>query len=176
MNEQILDTLANVAIALAGFSGLVVVFRASDAHTWSPTELRVVWFLVGDSFLVVFLAMLPIPLALANWSPDAIWGLCSALLGSWFFVSFFLALIGELRDRAAKQKVTFPGFTPILYGIFYGIYLVSFVMGILLWLSVWNLVIPRGLALYVVGLMVLLAIAALEFLFFIAQMAQEEKE
>lgn len=52
MNEQVLDTLANVAITLAGFSGLVVVFRASGAHTWSATELRVLWFLIGDSFLV----------------------------------------------------------------------------------------------------------------------------
>ena len=41
MNEQILDTLANVAITLAAFSGVVVVFRARGAHTWSPTEIRV---------------------------------------------------------------------------------------------------------------------------------------
>ena len=41
MNEQVLDTLANVAITLAAFSGLVVAFRVRGVHVWSPTELRV---------------------------------------------------------------------------------------------------------------------------------------
>jgi hypothetical protein len=41
MNETILNTLAEVAIALAGFSGVVVAFRLRGAHSWSPTELRV---------------------------------------------------------------------------------------------------------------------------------------
>ncbi len=70
MNEQSLDTLANVAITLAAFSGVVVAFRVRGAHTWSPTELRVLWLLIGDSFLVLFFALLPLPLTLANWSPD----------------------------------------------------------------------------------------------------------
>ena len=95
MNEQSLDTLANVAITLAAFSGVVVAFRVRGVHTWSP---------------------------------DALWGLCSALLGSWFFVGDFLTLRGERRDHAAQQWITVPVVTPILYGI----YLVVFVMGILL--------------------------------------------
>ena len=140
MNEQSLDTLANVAITLAAFSGVVVAFRMRGARTWSPTELRVLWLLVGDSFLVLFLALLPLPMALANWSSDAIWGLCSALLGSWYLVGFILALRGERRDRAAQQWITIPVITPILYGI----YLVALVMGIVLWLSVWDYLVPRG--------------------------------
>ncbi len=39
MNEQILYLLAEVAVALAGFSGLVVVFRLRGANAWSKTEL-----------------------------------------------------------------------------------------------------------------------------------------
>ena len=171
MNEQVLDTLANVAITLGAFSGLVVAFRVRGAHTWSPTELRVLWFLIGDCFLVVFLALLPPPLALFNWSPDAIWGLCSALLGSWFLIGDFLALWGERRDRAARQWITIPVITPILYGV----YVVALVMGIALWLSVWGLVVPLGQAMFVLGLIVLLAFAAVEFLFFIAVMAQQDR-
>lgn len=197
MSEQALDTLANVAITLAAFSGLVVTFRVRGLHVWSPTELRVLWFLVIDSFLVVFFALLPVPLALANWSPDVMWGLCSALLGSWFLVGGFLALRGELRDRAAKQWVTVRWFTAVVYGI----YLAALVMGVLLWLSVWDLVVfavvellgfiglmsqqsagpegglvPRGQALYVLGLIVLLAFAAVEFLYFIGLMSQRGRE
>ena len=58
----------------------------------------------------------------------------------------------------------------------YGIYLVAFVMGVVLWFSVWGLVVSVGQALYVVGLMVLLAIAAAEFLFFIGLMLQQGKD
>ena len=171
MNEQSLDTLANVAITLAAFSGLVVAFRARGARTWSPTELRVLWFLIGDSFLVVFLALLPLPLVLANWSPDLVWDLGSALLGSWFIVGNLLALWGELRDRAAKRWITIPVVTPILYFI----QLLALVLGIVLWLSVWDLVVPGGQAIYVLGLIVLLAFAAVEFLFFIGLMSQHEE-
>ncbi len=171
MHEQSLDTLANVAITLAAFSGLVVAFRARGAHTWSPTELRVLWFLIVDSFLVVFFALLPLPLALFNLSADALWGLCSALLGSWFIVGNLVALWGERRDRAAQQLITIPVVTPILYGI----YVVALVIGIFLWLSVFDLVVPRGQAMFVLGLIVLLAFAAAEFMFFIGLMSQQGK-
>jgi hypothetical protein len=170
MHEQSLDTLANVAITLAAFSGVVVAFRVRGARTWSPTELRVLWFLIGDSFLVLFFALLPLPMALANWSSDVIWGLCNAMLGSWFFVGFFLALRGERRDRAEQQWITIPVITPILHGI----YLVALVMGIVLWLSVWDFMVSRGQAIYVLGLIVLLAFAAVEFMYFIGLMSQQD--
>ena len=172
MNEQSLDTLANVAITFAAFSGVVVAFRVRGARTWSPTELRVLWFLVGDSFLVLFFALLPLPMALANWSSDAIWGLCSALLGTWFLVGFFLALRGERRDRAVQQWITIPVITPMLHGI----YLVALVMGMVLWLSVWDFLVPRGQAIYVLGLIALLAFAAVEFMYFIGLMSQQDKD
>jgi hypothetical protein len=50
MNESVLYTLAQVAATLAGFSGLVVVFRARGTQAWSSTELRILWFLLGDEF------------------------------------------------------------------------------------------------------------------------------
>jgi hypothetical protein len=103
MNESVLNTLAEVAITLAGLSGVAVVFRWHGAHSWATTELRVLWFLIGDSFLVLFFSLLPFPLALANWSPEALWGFCNALLGSWFIVGDVLALRGERRDRERKR-------------------------------------------------------------------------
>ena len=99
------------------------------------------------------------------------WAVCSALLGSWLIVGNFLALLGERRDRAAKQWITIPVVTPIIYGM----QLVALVMGIVLWLSVWDLVAPRGQAIFVLGLIVLLAFAAVEFLFFIGLMSQQDR-
>lgn len=167
-----LYTLAQVAIALAGFSGVVVAFRVQGAHAWSPTELRVLWLLLGGSFLVLFFSLLPLPLALANWPADAIWGLGSALLGSWFIAGNLLALRGDRLDRARGQLVTVPVISPILYGVI----ILAFVVGLALWLSVFNLVVPRGQAVYVLGLITLLAFASVEFLFFIGLLSRPGRE
>jgi hypothetical protein len=170
MNESVLYTLAGLAMSFAGFSGLVVTLPTRDGtQTWSPVELTMLRLLIGDSLLVLFLALLPVPLALANWSSDWIWTLCSALLGSWFLLGDFLAVRGEIRDRKAPQSSPNPVVAPVRYAI----YVVAIVMGVVLWLSAWNLVFSRGQALYVLGLMVLLAFAAVEFLFFVGQVLQQ---
>ncbi|HEU0297419.1 MAG TPA: GNAT family N-acetyltransferase [Anaerolineales bacterium] len=170
MNESILYTLAEVAVTLAGFSGVVGAFRLRGIHAWSPTELRVLWLLIGDSFLVLLFSLLPIPLVLADWSQDAVWGFCNALLGLWFIVVDLLVLREERRDRAARQLITVPVISPILYVLM----VAAAGVGIALLLSAWDLVVPRGQAIYVLGLIVLLAFAALEFMFFIGLMSRQE--
>lgn len=172
MNETVLNTLAEVAITFAGFSGVAVAFRLRGAHTWSPTELRYLWLLIGDSFAVLFFSLLPFPLALANWSDDALWGVCNALMGFWFIVVDLLALLGERRDRVARQLITVPVITPILYVMSVG----ASAMIIALWLSALDLLVARGQAVYVLGLIVLLAFAAVEFLFFIGLMSRQQGE
>lgn len=172
MNEQVLDIIANVAVALAGFSGLVVVFRLRGARAWSPTELRFLWFLIGDSLLVLLFALLPFPMALANWSQDTIWTVSNALLGTWFFVGDFLAIRGEYADRKEKRPRSVRFATPVMYLMYAG----ALAMGVGLWLSALDFGIQRGQAMYVFGLVVFLAFAAFEFLYFIGLMANEESE
>jgi hypothetical protein len=172
MNENVLYALAGAAVTIAGFSGVVVVLPLRGSPVWSPTEIRMLQLLIADSFVVLFLALLPVPLALANWSSDTIWSFCSTLLGTWFLLGDYLAIRGEWRDRTAKQSTP----NPINALLRYGIYLVAFVTGVLLWLSVWDLVIPGGQALYVLGLLVLLGIAAVEFVFFIGLMMLQSRE
>ena len=91
------------------------------------------------------------------------------MLGSWFIVGDLLALRGERRDRALHQRTTVRVITPILYGVF----IVALVMGVALWLSAFDLIVRRGQAVFVLGLITLLAFAAVEFLFFIGLMSQQ---
>jgi hypothetical protein len=172
MNEDVLYTLAQVGVTLAGFSGVVVAFRVRGAHTWAPMELRALWFLIGDSFFVLLFSLLPIPLSLAGWTENVVWGVCSASLGTWFIVGNLLYLSGEIKDRATQSRITIPIITPILRwtGIF------SFVMGVALWLGAFDLVVPRNQALYVFGLLTLLVYVAVEFLFFIGLISQQKRE
>jgi hypothetical protein len=166
-------TLAGLGMSFAGFSGLVVTLPTHRAtNDWSPVQLRMLGLLIGDSFTVLFLALLPLPLALANWPLEAIWGICSALLGTWFILGDVLALWGELRDRREQHSIPNPIIAPVRYGI----YAVALVMGLVLLLSAWDLVFDRGQALYVIGLMVLLVFAAVEFLFFILLVLKQPGE
>jgi hypothetical protein len=48
-------------------------------------------------------------------------------------------------------------------------------MGVTLWLSVFNFIVSRGQALYVLGLIILLAFGAVEFLFFVGLASKQEK-
>jgi hypothetical protein len=171
MNESVLHTLASISIALAGFSGLVAASElARGAHKWQATELRILWLLIGDSFLVLFFSLLPLPMGLANWSNDTIWAICNALLGSWFIIGNLLALRGERRERTAGQLITVPIITRLLYVIV----IIAFMLGIALWLSAFDMIVPRGQAVYVLGLITLLAFGSIEFLFFVSLASQPE--
>ena len=171
MTDSLLYALAGAAVTIAGFSGVVVVLPIRDSPGWSTTEIRMLQLLIADSLVVLFLALLPVPMWLANWSPDTIWNFSSALLGSWFLLGDYLAIRGELRDRTASETNPNPINAPIRYGI----YLVALVMGVVLWLSLWDLVAVGGQAIFVLGLLILLAIAAVEFLFFIGLMMQKTR-
>jgi hypothetical protein len=172
MNEGIHYILAEVAIALAGFSGVAAAFRVREAYTWSATERRILWLLIGDSLLVLFFSLIPVALALSDLSQTMIWSICNATLGSWFIIGDILAIRGELRDRKVHQLVTVPLITPILYTIT----VVAFIIGITLWLSALDFIVPRGQAMYVIGLIILLAFAAVEFLFFIGLASQQGRK
>lgn len=171
MNETILYTIAKLAVTLAGFSGVVVGLRLRGSHKWSAGERRILWFLVADSFLVMFFSLLPIPMALADWPQGVIWSICNALLGTWFFTGVVLAIRGERRDSRTKP-VTARG----IGSVFYPMMVVAVALGIALWLSSLDVIVPPGQTVYVLGLIGLLAFASVEFLFFIGLMLKQDGE
>jgi hypothetical protein len=116
MNEEILYTIAELGIALAGFSGVVIALLPG-ARNWTTTELRLFLLLLGDSFLVVLYSLLPVSLALTSLSLDSIWGISNAALGSWFVIGNILALWGEWRDRKENTTLVIPVITPVLYSV-----------------------------------------------------------
>jgi len=83
-----------------------------------------------------------------------------------------LVFVGERRDRALRRATTVRIITPLLYTLT----VVGLVMGIALWLSAFDFIVRRGQAVFVLGLLMLLLFAALEFLFFIGLMSQQGNE
>ena len=76
-----LQLIAQLAVAMAGFSSIVVAFRRRDENGWAPSDRIRLSLLVGDSLAVMFFAVLP--LVLQSYGVDAafIWGLSSTTLG-----------------------------------------------------------------------------------------------
>ena len=78
MNEaDILQTFAEVGIALTGFTGIVVALARRSRGDWTPVELGQLHDLLWTSLVVVFFSFLPLVLVRAL-TPEATWRLASA--------------------------------------------------------------------------------------------------
>ena len=69
--ELSLETVAEIAIALAGFSGLIAMVRSGPVHEWHPRVRLAFWISLGWSVAAVVLSLLPSflePLGFASWA------------------------------------------------------------------------------------------------------------
>ena len=72
---EALSVAAQIAVALAGFAGVVVAFRSRLLHEWSPREKFRLWLLLGNTLVPLFnclfgmllLTIKPIPLPIWHW-------------------------------------------------------------------------------------------------------------
>jgi hypothetical protein len=121
--------------------------------------------LPGALFLVA-----PSPIGSCQLVPGHSLGPLQCAVSSWFVIGDVLAFLGERKDRVLRQATIVPVITPLLYGMSVAI---APLMAVALWLSVFDCIVPRGQAIFVLGLIVLLMYAAVEFLFFIGLMSQQ---
>ena len=76
-----LHTLAQIAIALIGFSGIVVVFGERTSARWTAEEALRLYALLAPSLTVLFCCFIPILLAALLDRPETVWRIANALLG-----------------------------------------------------------------------------------------------
>lgn len=86
---EALGIAAQVAVALAGFAGVVVVFRRESVHEWSAVDKLRLRLLLGNSILPLGLCMLGILLLTIKPMPAGTWRLCSGIA---FVVSLLFAV------------------------------------------------------------------------------------
>ena len=77
-NEHLLLTAAEVAIALAGFTGIVVVFGSRDGR-WTVVDMVRMKAALGASFGSAFLAFLPSTIHLFGIEGALLWRISSGL-------------------------------------------------------------------------------------------------
>jgi hypothetical protein len=76
---EALSTAAQIAVALAGFAGVVVVFRTGSLHEWSPLDRFRLWLLLGNALLALFACLIGMLLLAIRPTPVSIWRWCSGL-------------------------------------------------------------------------------------------------
>jgi len=77
---DLLQTLAEVGVAIAGFTGVVVVLGRRARGDWSPPEIQWLHMLLLSSLSVVFFALLPVVLENAGLLPSGVWRLSAGFL------------------------------------------------------------------------------------------------
>ena len=105
-----LSVLAEIAIALAGFSGIVVAVQSRDhAHPWDTYRL-VVLLVTGFSMLIQ--ALLPSAIHSFGVSGPSLWRLSSALC-----VVMMLAPMISLFRNTPEDFTSSPYYRQILFGV-----------------------------------------------------------
>jgi hypothetical protein len=99
---EALGIAAQIAVTLAGFAGVVVVFRREAVHEWSAVDKLRLRFLLGNSILPLSLCLLGMLLLTIKPVPVGIWRWCS---GTAFLVSLLFAITStrNFRHLDARQ-------------------------------------------------------------------------
>jgi hypothetical protein len=93
---EALGIAAQIAVTLAGFAGVVVVFRRESIHEWSPADKLRLRLLLTNSIFPLVLCMIGILLLTIRPLPTGIWRWCS---GFAFVVTLLFAITMTKRFR-----------------------------------------------------------------------------
>ena len=113
---EALGIAAQIAVTLAGFAGVVVVFRRESIHEWSPADKLRLRLLLTNSILPLVLCMIGILLLTIRPVPTAIWRWCSGLA---FVVSLLFAItMTKMFRRLDLQRIRSGPGTRLVFYVF----------------------------------------------------------
>lgn len=95
-HADILLSIAEIAVAFAGFSSIVVVFRNRDSGTWDPLDAIRYRTMLAGSLATAALAGVPLVVSWLAVPPGSIWRVSSAVLFLWFV----RAIVAQLHIRS----------------------------------------------------------------------------
>ena len=146
--QSILTTVAEVSIALAGFTGVVAVLGNRRNHDWSPEERLQLRTLVETSLTALFASFAPSVLYLVLTSEPAVWRSANLFLGALHLANLvaFLRRTTDARPTTSQKALLVIGVAVILFHF----------------LAAGGLV-PWYILIFVVGLLQQVFIAALNF-------------
>ena len=156
-------SIAEIAVALIGFSGLIFVVRARDVTELETRDLSALAMIVSAGSIALAFSLLPLPLSHVGLSEPVFWRISSLLFGVTMVAA--AGVFHFVNRRLVKSG--HPERTPRLNRT---ALISAFLMGMLLALSASGAV-PPGPALYLLGLVVclLLCLAFVGFILVVAR-------
>jgi hypothetical protein len=95
--ESLLMTIAQVAVTLAGFCGLVIAMRTTPTARWHARDTWSLAWMLGTSLGALFLALLPLLLESFGLSKGFLWMLATMIMsGAMLVFASAMALAGRL--------------------------------------------------------------------------------
>ena len=114
---EALSTAAQLSLALAGFAGVVVVFRSGPLHEWTSIDKLRLRILLGNSVLPLVLCLLALLLLSVKPPPPWIWRGCSGLAMA-LLLPFGVQMSKAMRAVPPEEfKMATPKFFLYLNGI-----------------------------------------------------------
>ena len=107
MPEFSLDTIAEVSVTLAGFSGLAAAFRTRPMRDWAEWERIWFWYIVTWSLGSLLFSLLPGVLGSLGVGPPVGWTLCAVFLA--LFITAAVGLGARRSWRLYRLGVLHPG-------------------------------------------------------------------
>lgn len=152
-----LNTIAEVAIALAGFSGLAAVFRSQPFQAWAPRERFAFWLIFVCSLGALFFALIPSAFHYFGLSERVTWRSASLLMLLWIAGVLVAAVIADRR----MNRTGHPRAWPFSWRVGAP---TAFLAAILQFMNAIGLVITPGPGPYYVALIAMLALGAMNFI------------
>ena len=146
-------TIAQIAMSLTGFSGLLIAFRFGDDR-WKRIELQSLGFLFRSSIGAFVLALLPLPMFVGGVAEGLVWSISFACTAYWIFHLSGGALVGRLRGELR----------PELERSYWALTLSGLVAGAVQVAAVVDLFGLRRPAIYMLGLYWLLIVATIQLM------------
>ena len=113
-DHDVLRTLAEVATAFAGFTGIVVVLGGRSRESWQPNDTISISVLLASSLGVVFFGFVPDLAMAAHLEPSQAWRVSCFLFASYHLIVIVGSLWGLRQAHARGDPGLLPGpITPL---------------------------------------------------------------
>jgi hypothetical protein len=164
-NSDVLQTLAEVSITLAGFSGLILVFQQGDTAVWGARDKNSIQHLLITSFGAFFASLLPLVSMELFDDANTLWRVYNPL------VATVLHGLGPTMAIVATSKQEFS--IPKLWAIV--LIPVSYLILVLSWLTALGFLSSFAATIYLFGIAWLLVVSMSLFVSMIFDKAQQAR-
>jgi hypothetical protein len=152
---EALATGAQIAVALAGFAGVVVAFRSSSLHEWALVDKFRLWLLLGSALVPLLSCLFGMLLLTIKPTPLSIWHWCSG------FSLVLISAFGFLSRR--RQSELGPAVIKEMGAYRYLFYVVGILGTAVGFLQVYNALISGLFWLFYAAIIFQLAIGTFQF-------------